>query len=98
VIRKDANRGILRRLDEIAPRDAVPSVVCVADSRARLWERTARDTLSHVKRSSARGGAEAVRACDLLAILEAQGEPIGKEDVWIGATALEHHLTVGDGI
>jgi tRNA(fMet)-specific endonuclease VapC len=30
----------------------------------------------------------------LLAALEAKGKPIGIEDVWIAATALEHGLTV----
>jgi tRNA(fMet)-specific endonuclease VapC len=40
------------------------------------------------------GQAEAIRAGDLLAALEAEGNPIGIEDVWIGATAIEHGLTV----
>lgn len=102
VIRKEPNRGLLRRLDEIAPRDAVTSVVCVAELRhgtarvahgARLWDRIAREILSRVDILPL-GEAEAVRAGDLLATLEAQGEPIGMEDVWIGATALEHRLTV----
>lgn len=102
VIRKDPNRGLLQRLGEVAPRDAVTSAVCVAGLRhgaarvahgARLWERIAREILSRVDILPL-GEAEAVRAGDLLATLEAQGEPIGMEDVWIGATALEHRLTV----
>ncbi len=102
VIRKDPNRVILKRLDEIATRDAVTSVVCVAELRhgtarvahgARLWERIAREVLSRVDILPL-GEAEAIRAGDLLATLEAHGEPIGMEDVWIGATALEHRLTV----
>lgn len=102
VIRKDPNRGLLQRLDEIAPRDAVTSVVCVAELRhgaarvahgALLWKRIAREILSRVDILPL-GEAEAVRAGDLLATLEAHGEPIGMEDVWIGATALEHRLTV----
>jgi tRNA(fMet)-specific endonuclease VapC len=40
------------------------------------------------------GEAEAVRAGDLLALLESEGVPIGTEDVLIGATALEAGLTV----
>ena len=102
VIRKDPNRALLQRLGEIAPRDAVTSVVCVAELRhgaarvahgALLWKRIAREVLSRVDILPL-GEAEAVRAGDLLATLEAQGEPIGMEDVWIGATALEHRLTV----
>ena len=102
VIRKDPNRGLMQRLDKVAPRDAVTSVVCVSELRhgaarvahgARLWERITREILSRVEILPL-GEAEAVRAGDLLAKLEAQGEPIGVEDVWIGATALEHRLTV----
>ena len=102
VIRRDPNRGLLQRLGTVARRDAVTSVVCVAELRhgtsrvahgARLWERITREILSRVDILPL-GAAEAVRAGDLLATLEARGEPIGMEDVWIGATALEHRLTV----
>lgn len=102
VIRKDPNRGVLHRLNEIAARDVVTSAVCVAELRhgaarvahgALLWQRIAREILSRVY-ILPMGEAEAVRAGDLLATLEARGEPIGIEDVWIGATALEHGLRV----
>jgi tRNA(fMet)-specific endonuclease VapC len=102
VIRKDPNRGLLQRLRAVAARDVVTSAVCVAELRhgaarvahgARLWERIAREILSRVDILPL-GEAEALRAGDLLATLEARGEPIGIEDVWIGATALEHRLTV----
>jgi Predicted nucleic acid-binding protein, contains PIN domain len=102
LIRKEPNRGLLQRLAEVAPRDAVTSAVCVAELRhgtarvphgARLWERIAREILTRVDILPL-GEAEAIRSGDLLAALEAQGEPIGTEDVWIGATALEHRLTV----
>jgi len=102
VIRKEPNRGLLQRLREVPARDVVTSTVCVAELRhgaarvahgARLWERIAREVLSRVEILPL-GEAEAIRAGDLLATLEAQGEPIGVEDVWIGATALEHRLTV----
>jgi len=102
VIRKDPNRGVLQRLNEIAARDVVTSAVCVAELRhgaarvahgALLWQRIAREILSRVDILPL-GEAEAVRAGDLLATLEARGEPIGIEDVWIGATALEHGLRV----
>lgn len=102
VIRKEPNRGLMQRLNEVAPRDATTSVVCVAELRhgaarvahgALLWKRITRDILSRVDILPL-GEAEAARAGDLLATLESQGEPIGVEDVWIGATALEHRLTV----
>jgi tRNA(fMet)-specific endonuclease VapC len=89
-------------LNEIAARDVVTSAVCVAELRhgaarvahgALLWQRIACEILSRVD-ILPMGEAEAVRAGDLLATLEARGEPIGIEDVWIGATALEHGLGV----
>jgi predicted nucleic acid-binding protein len=58
-----------------------------------LWERIEREILSRIEILPL-DEAEAVRAGDLLALLEAQGNPIGIEDAWIGATALEHALTV----
>lgn len=102
VIRKEPNRELLRRLGEVAARDVVTSAICVAELRhgtarvahgALLWERIAREVLSRVDILPL-GEAEAIRAGDLLAALEAQGEPIGIEDVWIGSTALEHRLTL----
>ena len=89
-------------MNAVAARDVATSVVCVAELRhgaarvphgARLWERISREVLSRVNVLPV-GEAEAVRAGDLLAALEARGEPIGIEDVWIGATALEHGLRV----
>lgn len=102
VIRKEPNRELMQRLNEVAPREATTSVVCVAELRhgaarvahgALLWKRITREILSRVDILPL-SETEAVRAGDLLATLESQGEPIGMEDVWIGATALEHGLTV----
>lgn len=102
VIRKEPNAQVLRRLNEVAARDVATSVICVAELRhgaarvahgAYLWERISREVLSRVDVLPI-GEAEAIRAGDLLAALEARGEPIGMEDVWIGATALEHGLRV----
>ena len=70
VIRKDPNRGLLQRLSEVAPRDAVTSVICVAELRhgaarvahgALLWKRIAREVLSRIDILSL-GEAEAIRA------------------------------------
>lgn len=102
VIRKEPNRGVLERLEDVSARDVVTSVVCVAELRhgsarvahgSRLWERIAHEILSRVEILPF-GEAEAIRSGDLLAALESRGEPIGIEAVWIGATALEHGLTV----
>jgi tRNA(fMet)-specific endonuclease VapC len=102
VIKKRPEASVLARLREIAPGSVFTSVVCVAELRygARrrpdaeaLWERIAREVLSRVGVLPL-GEREALRAGDLLADLEAAGEPIGIEDVLIGATALVGSLTV----
>lgn len=102
VMRKRPNPGLVQRLGEIRSRDTFTSVVCVAELRyaaARvaqgnhLWKRIVDEVLSRIQILPL-GEAEAERAGDLLAALEALGEPIGVEDVWISATALEHGLTV----
>jgi len=102
VIRKEPNPGVVQRLRDVGPRDVVTSVVCVAELRhgaarvahgARLWQRIASEVLSRVGILPL-GEAEALRAGDLLATLEAEGSPIGIEDVWIGATAIENRLIV----
>lgn len=101
VIRKRPEPSVLARLREIAPGSVFTSVVCVIELRygARrrprvelLWERIAREVLSRVRMPA--GEEEALRAGDLLADLEAAGQPIGIEEVLIGATALAGSLTV----
>ena len=102
VIKKQPEPSVLARLREIAPDSVFTSVVCVTELRygARrrpgaevLWERIAREVLSRV-RVLPFGEREALRAGDLLAELETAGQPIGIEDVLIGATALAGSLTV----
>jgi tRNA(fMet)-specific endonuclease VapC len=102
VIKKRPEPKVLARLREIAAYSVFTSVVCVTELRygARrrpgaeaLWERIAREVLSRVEVLPL-GESEALRAGDLLADLEAAGEPIGIEDVLIGATALVGSLTV----
>jgi tRNA(fMet)-specific endonuclease VapC len=93
---------VVERLREVAASTAYTSSVCVTELRygARrhpggdgLWERIAREVLSRVQILPL-GEAEALRAGDLLAELESAGQPIGVEDVLIGATALVGSLTV----
>lgn len=102
VMKKRPEPLVLARLREVAPRSLFTSVVCVTELRygARrrpgpeaLWERIARDVLGHVRVLPV-GEEEALRAGDLLAELEAAGQPIGVEDVLIGATALVASLKV----
>lgn len=102
VIKKRPEPTVLARLREVTPGSVFTSVVCVTELRygARrrpggeaLWERIAREVLSCV-RILPFGETEALRAGDLLADLEAAGQPIGIENVLIGATALVSSLTV----
>jgi tRNA(fMet)-specific endonuclease VapC len=102
VLKKRPEPTVVHRLREIAPGSVYTSAVCVTElhygTRRRpgadaFWERIAREVLSRVRVLSF-GEEEAVRAGDLLAELEAAGQPIGIEDVQIGATALAHSLTV----
>ena len=102
VIKKRPEPSVLARLREVGPGSVFTSVVCVTELRygARrrpgaevLWKRIAQDVLSRV-RVLPFGEREALRAGDLLADLEAAGQPIGIEDVLIGATALVGSLTV----
>lgn len=102
VLRKRPEPRVVERLREVAPGAVFTSVVCVTELRYGakrhapgdgLWERIAREVLSRV-RILPLGEAEALKAGDLLAALEAAGQPIGVEDVLIGATALVGSLTV----
>lgn len=102
VIKKRPEPSVMARLREIAPGSVFTSAVCVTELRygARrrpgaeaLWEKIAREVLGRV-RVLPLGEKEALKAGDLLADLEAAGQPIGIEDVLIGATALVGSLTV----
>jgi predicted nucleic acid-binding protein len=102
VIKRRPDPGVLNRLRAVPARDLSTSSVCVAELRygtvrhpsgARLWERIASEVLPRI-RVLAVGEVEAIRAGDLLAILESRGLPVGIEDVLIGATALVGKLTV----
>ena len=102
VLKKRPEPRLLERLRGVPAHQLWTSAVCVAELRygtardprgMRLWERIAREVLARVRILPV-GEAEAIRAGDVLAALEAQGRPIGMEDVLIGATALEAGLTV----
>ena len=102
VLKKRPEPKLVERLRSTRPRDLATSAVCVAELRfgtarhpqgAALWERIASELLARLSVLPV-GEPEGVRAGDLLADLEARGEPIGVEDVLIGATALEAGLRV----
>ncbi len=100
VIKKRPSTSVMSRLRDM-PQDALyTSSVCVMELRygavrspggAALWERIRRDILQRVKVLPLRE-ADATRAGEILAELEARGAPIGIEDVMIGATALTGDL------
>jgi tRNA(fMet)-specific endonuclease VapC len=94
--------AVVERIRSAPARDLFTSVICVSELRygaARhpkgeaLWRRVTAEILGRIQVLPV-GWVEAVRAGDLLAGLERRGEPIGVEDLLIGATALEHGMTV----
>lgn len=102
ILKKRPFPGVLRRVREARGERLATSAVCVAELRfgaARhpsgrtLWQRLSRDVLDRI-RILPLGFEEAVRAGEVLATLEARGKTLGIEDVLIGATALEHGLTL----
>ena len=102
ILKKRPEPRVLERLRSVPARTIATSAVCVTElrygaarypARADLWERISREVLARV-RIIPFGEAEAVRAGDLLALLESKGVPIGTEDVLIGATALQAGLSV----
>ena len=91
-------RERLARLDD----EVFTSSICVMELRfgaarhrdgAALWERISGEILTRVAILGV-NEAEALRGGEILALLEKRGQPIGTEDVLIGATALVHGLTV----
>jgi predicted nucleic acid-binding protein len=102
LLKKRPDSAVLERLGQ-TPREALAtSSVCVFELRygasrrpggSALWSRIAEEVLPRVRILSL--GLEAAEyAGDLLAKLHSRGEPIGLEDVLIGATALANDLVV----
>ncbi len=101
-IRKRPDRTLMARLDATPTHRLTTSAICVTelrygsarrDDRQAFWKRIADGILPRL-RILPFGVAEALRAGDVFAQLEASGTKIGLEDVLIGATALEQGLTV----
>jgi len=102
ILKKRPEPRVLARLKEIPASALATSVVCVTELRygaarhprgADLWARILREVLARV-RILPLGEAEAIQAGELLAAMESSGTPIGIEDVFIGATALQEKLIV----
>jgi tRNA(fMet)-specific endonuclease VapC len=94
--------AVLERLRAVPGSQCLTATVCVMELRfgaqrhrhaSTLWRRIERDVVARV-RVVPFGVRASLRAGTVLAELEAAGTPIGVEDVMIGATALEHDLTV----
>ena len=102
VLKKRPSEQVRARIATLPRDDTYTSSICVMELRfgaARhrdgkaLWERIRAELLSQVTVLSV-GEPEATLAGEILAALERRGQPIGTEDVIIGATALVHGLTV----
>lgn len=61
--------------------------------KSELWERVVNDVLPTL-RVLPLGLEACLRSGEILAHLESRGEIIGIEDILIGATAVQHQLTV----
>lgn len=61
--------------------------------KSELWERVVNDVLPTL-RVLPLGLEASLRSGEILAHLESRGEIIGIEDILIGATAVQHQLTV----
>jgi len=101
LFRKKKNEVFLGHLQSVNPSDLATSSVCVMELRfgcalkgdPTLWNRIQTEILDALTVLPF-GTSEAQRCGDLLALLSRQGTPIGMEDTQIGATALEHQLTL----
>lgn len=102
LVRKWPSLAVLERIGSLPREHLMTSSICVTELRygaarhphgAALWSRITSEVLTGLQILPVAWD-EAERAGDLLAALESRGEPIGVEDVLIGATALVHGLVV----
>jgi len=102
VLKRRPSERMLAKLRAAPATALATSSICVMELRfgatrtpggAALWHRISRDVLALVRVLPV-GLDEAVRAGELLAVLEQRGEPIGVEDVLIAATAQVNELIV----
>ena len=105
LIKKQPASVLIERLRQTAPTDLYTSVICVAELRmgatlspkkSSLWKRIETEILDRVQILPVTKNT-ALFAGDILAVLKAQGRPIGLADVLIGATALQRGFTMVTG-
>ena len=102
LLKKRPSAQVLTRLRAVRQEALFTSAICVMELRYgasrhpagdQLWQRINYEVLSRVQILPV-GSEEAAKAGEVLAMLATRGEPIGVEDVLIGATALVHELAV----
>ena len=102
VMKRRPAECVMDRLRAVPAENLFTSSICAMELRhgaarrqddGALWRRIRGEVLSRV-RVLPLGEDEAFRAGDLLATLEARGQPIGVEDLLIAATALTHGLVL----
>lgn len=102
MLKKRPSEAVAEQLRRQPAGSLFTSVICVMELRygaarlpdgERLWSRIATELLPTIEVLSL-GLDEARTAGEVLASLAAKGQPIGVEDVLIGATALNRHLAV----
>lgn len=102
VIKKRPEPAVLLRLERCLSGQLHTSAICVLELRfgalrhpepELLWGRIESEVLAHVTVLPF-GVREALEAAEILADLQARGEPLETEDIQIAATARSHGLTV----
>ena len=102
LVRKRPNAGVILRVQDLRYEDTNASVITMfelrygamrRDDASDFWMRIQRQIVAAVNWLVADVDV-AQRAGDITAQLERSGVPIGNEDVFIGATALQHNLIV----
>ena len=102
LVRKQPNAGVMSRVQDLRYDDTNASVITLfelrygvmrRDDASDFWMRIQRQIVAAVNWLVADVDV-LQRAGDITAQLERSGVPIGNEDVFIGATALQHNLIV----
>jgi len=105
LIKKRPNRSLLEALRSKPPEDLFTSTICVLELRfgsalradfEPFWHKIEQEIISRLTIIPF-GKIEALVAGDILSALKKKGQPIGLEDVMIGATAIANRLTLVTG-
>lgn len=102
LIRRSPDRGVMKAVKGLEPSSAFASEVTLfelrygamrRDDAEFFWSRLQNELIPAVQWLPVDRAVQ-LRAADLAAELDRRGEPIGNEDCWIAATAIEHRLTL----